>query len=107
MGESGEAAPTPPALQLIPSPIQVGSWPGRSEFTRTRLKRSPLPDRILLNSYLPARGSAPPKEEVSVPGLEDVKYIVRRWKPFNRGQSAVDRLNSLSGDAPDADGRLG
>ena len=35
MGESGEAAPTLPALQMIPYLVQVGSWFGRSEFTHT------------------------------------------------------------------------
>ena len=29
------------------------------------------------------------------PGLKDVKLIVRRWTPFNRGESAHDHLNSL------------
>ena len=95
LAESGEAAPTPPALQMIPPPVQVRSRLGMSEFTRTGLKRSPLLDRILTNSYLLARSPAPPKEEVSVPGLEDVKHIVHRWKPFNQGESAADRLNSL------------
>ena len=80
---------------MIPPSVHVGSRPGRSEFTRTGLKRPPLLDRILTNSYLPTRGPTPPKEEVSVPGLEDVKHIVHRWKPFNRGESAADRLNSL------------
>ena len=91
----GEAVSTPSALQTIPPPIQVGSRPGRFEFTRIGLKRSPLPDRIVMNSYLPAPGPTHLKEEVSVPGLEEVKHIVHRWKPFNRGESAADRLNSL------------
>ena len=82
-------------LQTIPPPVQVGSRPGRFEFTRTGLKRSLLPDQIVTNSYLLARGLAPPKEEVLVPGLEDVKHIVHRWKPFKRGESTADRLNSL------------
>ena len=51
--------------------------------------------RILTNSYLNARNLAPPKEEVSIPGPEDVKHIVHRWKPFNLGEFTVDRLNSL------------
>ena len=80
---------------MIPHPVQVGSRLGRSEFTRTGLKRPPLPDWILTNSYLPARNPAPLKEEMSVPGLEDVKHIVHCWKPFNRGESAADLLNSL------------
>ena len=48
-----------------------------------------------MNSYLPTRGPAPPKVEVSAPGLEDVKHIVRHWMPFNRGESVTDHLNSL------------
>ena len=32
---------------------------------------------------------------MSVLGLEEVKHIVHLWKPFNRGESATDRLNSL------------
>ena len=95
LGESREAAQTPPALQMIPPPVQVGSRPGRSEFTYTGLKRQPLPDRILKNSYLPAPDPAPPKEEVSVLELENVKHIVHHWNPFNRGESATDHLNSL------------
>ena len=78
LGESGEAVLTPLALQMIPPPVQVGSRPGRYEFTLTKLKRPPLPHQILMNSYLPARGPTPPKEEVSVPGLEDVKQIFHR-----------------------------
>ena len=80
---------------MILPPTQVGSRAGRSEFTRTGMKRPKLPDRIITNSYLPTRSPAPPKEEVSAPGLEDVKHIVRRWMPFNRGESAADRVNSL------------
>ena len=95
LGESGEAASTPSALQMIPPPVQVGSRSGRSEFTRIGLKKLPLPDQIPMNSYLPVHSPTSPKEEVSVPGLEDVKYIVRHWKPFNRGESAADGLNSL------------
>ena len=49
----------------------------------------------MTSSYLPASGPAPPKEEVSVPGLEDVKHIIHRWKPFNLGESAADRLNTF------------
>ena len=59
------------------------------------MKRLSLPDRIVINSYLPSRCPAPPKKEVSVPGLEDVKHTVHRWKPFNRGESMANSLNSL------------
>ena len=30
-----------------------------------------------------------------MPGLEDVKHIVHCWKPFNRGESMANHLNSL------------
>ena len=76
--ESGVVALISPTLQIIPPSAQVRSQSGRSEFTRTGLKRPSLPDWILMNSYLPTCGSAPPKEEVSAPGLEDVKHIVCR-----------------------------
>ena len=33
--------------------------------------------------------------EVSVPGAEEVKDILRRWEPFHRGASSVDRLGNL------------
>ena len=49
-----EAVPAPPALQIILPPTQVGSQSGRSEFTRTKLKRQKLLNRIITNSYLPA-----------------------------------------------------
>ena len=33
--------------------------------------------------------------EVSAPGEEEVKRILRRWEPFHRGESAANRLNDL------------
>ena len=33
--------------------------------------------------------------EVSAPGADEVKYIMRRWDPFHRGEAATDRLNNL------------
>ena len=54
----GEAVTTPPALQMILPPAQVGSQSGRSDFTHTGLKRPKLPNRIITNSYLPACGPA-------------------------------------------------
>ena len=34
-------------------------------------------------------------EEVAVPGPDDIKSILHSWKPFNRGESATDRLDDL------------
>ena len=33
--------------------------------------------------------------EVSVPGADEVKYIMHRWEPFHRGEVVVDRLINL------------
>ena len=33
--------------------------------------------------------------EVSAPGVEEVKDILRRWEPFHRGASAADRMDNL------------
>ena len=33
--------------------------------------------------------------EVSTPKVDEVKYILRHWEPFHRGESAADRLNNL------------
>ena len=58
-------------------------------------KRSLPPDRILLNSYLPPHGLAPAMEEVTTPGPDDIKLILHRLRPFNRGESVADRLDDL------------
>ena len=34
-------------------------------------------------------------EEVAVPGPNDIKSILHHWKPFNRGESATERLDNL------------
>ena len=34
-------------------------------------------------------------EEVAVPGPDDIKSILHRWKPFNLGESATDHLDDL------------
>ena len=62
---------------------------------RSGLLRPTLPERIITNCYVPRRGPEPPRVEVSTPGVDEVKYIMRRWEPFHRGESAVDRLNNL------------
>ena len=30
-----------------------------------------------------------------MPGPEDIKHIIHRWKPSNQGESAFDRLDNL------------
>ena len=33
--------------------------------------------------------------EISAPGDEEIKDILRHWEPFHRGASTADQLNSL------------
>ena len=62
---------------------------------RSGLPRPTLSERIITNCYVPPRGPKPPRVEVSASGADEVKYIMRRWEPFHRGESAADRLNNL------------
>ena len=80
---------------MIHPPDWVESQPDMSKLTRTARKRPLLPDWILLNSYLPPQGPAPPIEEVAMLGPEGIKHIIHCWKPFNQGESAADRLDDL------------
>ena len=93
--EPREEAPIPLTLQVVHPPERLESRPGASKLALTGRKKPLPPDRILLNSYLPPRGSAPVMEEVAVPGPDDIKSILHCWKPFNRGESAADRLDDL------------
>ena len=95
LGETREATLIPPALQVIHPPDRVESQSDMSKLARTARKRSLLLDRILLNSYLPPHGPAPPMEKVAVPEPEGIKNIIHHWKPFNQGESAADRLDDL------------
>ena len=82
-------------LQMIHPLDRAEIRPDTARLARARHKKPLPPDRILLNSYLPPRGPAPAMEEVTVPRLEDIKNILHRWKLFNRGKFAADRLDDL------------
>ena len=91
--ESKEADPVPSALQVI-HPSDEGR-PGRSKFIRSGLPRPPLPEWIITNSYAPPHEPEPPRVEVLAPGADEVKFIMRRWEPFHRGEAAAVRMNNL------------
>ena len=93
--ESKEADPVPSALQVIPPSDRDEGQPSRSKFMRSGLPRPTLSERIITNCYASPRGSEPPRVEVSAPGADEVKRIMRRWEPFHRGESVADRLNNL------------
>ena len=93
--ESKEADPILSALQVIPPSDRAEGQPSRLKFMWSGLPRPTLPDRIITNCYAPSRGLEPPRVEISTPGADEVKHIMRRWEPFHRGESAADRLNNL------------
>ena len=80
---------------MIPPSDRDEGQPSRSKFMRSGLPRPTLPERMITNCYVPPRGPEPPRVEVSAPGADEVKHILRRWEPFHRGESTVDRLNHL------------
>ena len=53
----------------IPSE-EITSRPDKVTSSRSGCSRPLLPDRLLLNSYIPPQGTAPPMEEVSTPRPE-------------------------------------
>ena len=106
LAESRDVFPAPVAIQVVHPPEQAAGQSDKAKYTRTKGRRSLLPDQMLLNSYLPPRGLAPPMEEVSVPRLEGAEEIIDWWRPFNRGESSTDRSHELY-DATDACNCLG
>ena len=62
---------------------------------RSELPRPTLLDQIITDCYAPPLGPEPSRGEVSVPGADEVKHIMRRWEPFHCGESAADQLSNL------------
>ena len=73
----------------IPSE-QIASKPVKSTSSCSERSRLLLPDRLLLNSYIPPQGQAPPMEEVLAPGLEGAQEIINR-----RGESPATHIEQL------------
>ena len=93
--ESREGSLVPTALQVVHPLEQATGQVDRAKYTRAGRRKPLLPDRMLVNSYLPSRGSAPPMEEVIVLEPEGAQEIVDQWRPFNRGKSSADHLHNL------------
>ena len=94
--DSGEVFPTYEEVREdIPSE-QVTSRPDKAAFTQAGRSKSLLPNRLLLmNSYIPPHGQAPPMEEVSALGPEGSQEIINHWRPFNRGKSPIAHMHQL------------
>ena len=93
--ESREASLVPVALQVVHPPKQATSQVDRAKYTRAGCRKPLLLDRMLVNSYLPPHGSAPPMEEVTVPGVKGAQEIVDWWRPFKRVESSTDHLHDM------------
>ena len=74
---------------------QITSWLDKATSSRSGCSRSLLPDRLMLNSYIPRQGQAPPIEEVSAPRPEGAEEIINRWNLFNKGESPVAHMEQL------------
>ena len=95
MVDLGEVTPTHVEVQEdIPSE-QITGPSDKAKSTQAGRSRLLLPDRLLLNSYIPPQGQVPPIEEVLVLGSEGAQEIINRWRPFNRGKSPAAHMHQL------------
>ena len=95
LAESRESSPVLAAIQVVHPPEQAAGQSDKAKYAQAGRKRPLLPDRMLVNSYLPPRGPASPMEEVLVPGLEGAQEVIDRWRLFNRGESPTNHLHDL------------
>ena len=93
--ESNENDPAPRSLQIIPLLYQGEGSQSKSKFMQSGLPKPKQPDQVITHNYIPPRGLEPPRIEISAPGEEEVRKILRRWELFHRGESAADRLKDL------------
>ena len=57
---------------------QITNRPDKAMSSRSGRSRPLLPDQLLLYSYIPPQGPAPPVEEVSAPRPEGAQEIIHR-----------------------------
>ena len=90
----GEVSLTHAEVRESISLEEIASRPNKATSSRPGLSKPMLPDRLLLNSYIPPQRQAPPMEEVFALGPEDAKEIINLWKPFTRGDSPASIWNN-------------
>ena len=78
LAESREASPVLATFQVVHPAEPATCRLDRAKYTRTGYRKPLLPNRMLVNSYLPPRGPDPPMEEVTVPEPEGAQEIVDR-----------------------------
>ena len=78
---------------MIHPPDRAESRPNTAKLARAEHKK-PFFTRSDTVEFL-----SPPSRSGSYDGgsdrTRDIKHIIHRWKPFNRGEFAVDRLDNL------------
>ena len=75
--ELNEDDSAPRALQIIPPSYQGEGSQNILEFMRFVLPRPKRSDQVITNNYILPHGPEPPRVEVSVPGEEEEKRILR------------------------------
>ena len=93
--ESNKGDPAPRALQVISPSDRGEEQPRKSKYMRSGMPKPNRSDQVITHNYLPPLGPKPPRVEISVPRVEEVKEVLRRWEPFHRGAIMADRLNNL------------
>ena len=93
--ESNEGDPAPRALQVIPPSDRGEEQPSKSKYMRSGMPKLNRPNQVITHNYHPPRRPKPLRVEISAPGMEEVKDILRCWEPFHRKASAADRLDNL------------
>ena len=93
--ELNEGDPAPRALQVIPPSDRGKEQPSKSKYIQSGLPKPNRSDKVITQNYLLPHGPEPPRVEISAPGVEEVRDILRRWEPFHREASAADHLDNL------------
>ena len=86
LAEFKEVFPASAAIQVVHPPEQVVGQSDKAKYTQAEHRRLLLPNRMLLNSYLPSRSPAPPMEEASVPRAERRLGDYRSVKALQSGR---------------------
>ena len=92
--ESNEGDPAPRALQVILPSDRGKEQPSKSKYMQSELPKPNWPNQVITHNLLP-RGPEPPRVEISAPGVEEVRDILRRREPFHREEFAIDHLDNF------------
>ena len=83
--EVGKGAPLGVVTASVPPPKPTGTGPSKK----------PLPDQVLLSTYVLPLERVHPSTGMVAPDLEGVLEIVHRWSLFNQAESSVTHMCDL------------